>query len=269
MGKWKPILAELFLDDSHSAYYTRSSLITSSRLFLLFRSTMSLYFLSWYVAQASIEELPKHFIYLTTWGESLLNIYFLSAFTLSVFLYYNPEKVFDRPNGLLRPVLIFSNFIRIVAFDLGICLSIAYWTLLRTEDSAFSWHAHLVNSVAIIIDIVVTDHPIVPLQFVWSIGVGLLYVLQSLLLFYFSTDEDYKILYEETLDWGNYPTKSFSVCFSVLFILMPAVHLGQYSLYKTKIRFLHDSSRFDSISARSQELKENAELTPALIDINL
>ena len=63
----------------------------------------------------------------------MLNIYFLFAFILCVFLYFNPEKVFDRPQGALRVMLIFSNFIRIVAFDMGISLSIAYWTLLRRE----------------------------------------------------------------------------------------------------------------------------------------
>ena len=76
---------------------------------------------------------------------------------------------------------------------------------------------------------------VVPYQFVWSMGLGFLYMIQSLLLYYFGTDPDYKILYEETLDWGNYPATSLAVCFSVIFIVIPIVHFLQYAIFKKRI----------------------------------
>ena len=69
-------------------------LIRSPRKFLFYRAALSTYFLVWFVTQNTAVELPKHYIYLTTWGETLLNIYFTSAFGLSIYFYMCHEVIF-------------------------------------------------------------------------------------------------------------------------------------------------------------------------------
>lgn len=153
------LVDQLILRNNRNDYFHQSGLLKSSRLFLFYRGWMSLYFVTWFIAQSAVEELPKHFIYLTTWGELLLNIYFSISFILSMYFYWNREIVYDHLNGYMYALQWFANFVRIIAFDMGLSLSIAYWTLLRTEDTVFSWHVHLVNSIAIIIDLMICDHP--------------------------------------------------------------------------------------------------------------
>jgi len=78
---------------------------------------------------------------------------------MSSYLYWNPELVYDKLNGYVYALQWACNFLRIIAFDMGFSLSIAYWVLLRTEDTVFSYHVHLVNSIAIIMDLIISDNP--------------------------------------------------------------------------------------------------------------
>lgn len=156
---FKALIDQIILRNNRNDYFHRSTILKSSRLFLFYRFWMSSYFIVWFIVQASLEELPKHFIYLTTWGESLLNLYFITSFVMSSYLYWNPESVYDQLNGYVYFLQWMSNFLRIIAFDMGFSLSIAYWLLLRTEDTIFSWHVHLVNSIAIVMDLIVCDNP--------------------------------------------------------------------------------------------------------------
>ena len=103
-----------------------------------------------------------HFIYLTTWGEMLLNIYFLSTLGLTLHYNFQSKEISRESSGILRWCQTLTNGIRICAFDISLALTLAYWTLLRTNFDAFSWHCHLVNSVAVIVDLIITDHPGIP-----------------------------------------------------------------------------------------------------------
>ena len=44
-------------------------------------------------------------------------------------------------------------------------------------------------------------------------------------------------MYEETLDWGNYPTTSLIVVLSVAFVVMPLAHTVQFLIFTTKKYF--------------------------------
>ena len=79
-------------------------------------------------------------------------------------------------------------------------------------------------------------------QFVWSTGLGCLYIIHSLLLYYCADDPEYQILYEETLDWGNYPTTSLIVVISVSFVVMPLSHTIQFLIFMTRQYFLRSST---------------------------
>ena len=53
----------------------------------------------------------------------------------------------------------FVLYLRVWAFDLSLSISVAFWVLLRTTFDAFSWHCHLVNSIAVIVDLLICDIP--------------------------------------------------------------------------------------------------------------
>ena len=42
------------------------------------------------------------------------------------------------------------------SLDVGMSVTIAFWAILRTEFDAFSWHCHAINSVALIMDLIVS-----------------------------------------------------------------------------------------------------------------
>ena len=144
-------------------------------------------------------------------------------------------------------------FLRIWAFDLALSLSLAYWLLLRTEWDAFSWHCHLINSLAVVTDVVISDLPVEMAQCLWSAVLAVLYTTHSLLIYNFSSDEAYKVLYEDTLDWGNAPEMSIIVCISVGLIVMPLTHAAQKGLVTLRDRYLKrkyaDTSMTDPVGS--------------------
>ena len=127
--------------------------------FLAYRSFIAVYFLAWMVAQTSQEKLPRHFIYLTTWGEMLLNIYFLSTLGLTLYYARAQKEIYPKNSRVLRWSQRLTNGVRIMAFDISLTLTLAYWTMIRSSYDAFSWHCHLVNSISVLIDLIVSDHP--------------------------------------------------------------------------------------------------------------
>merc|ERR1711931_441450 len=256
------LLDRMCLTNQNGEYFHHSRLIKKSAHFVLYRAAISMYFLAWLIAQTAKVDLPLHFVYLTTWGEFLLNIYLLSAFILAVYYHTNPDLIYKisgakRPGKLMKNFELFVGILRIWAFDMSLSLSIAYWTLLRTDWDPFSWHCHLVNSIAVLIDLIISDHPVRPVQSFWSLLIALGYTIQTIGVYYYGRRHDiekYKVLYEETLDWGGYPITSAVVCSSVGLILMPTVHCLQYGIQKMRNRILdQDVSLFDKISLQERE----------------
>ena len=62
------------------------------------------------------------------------------------------------------------------------------------------------------------------------------YCIHSILLYQFSDETDYQVLYKDTLDWGNRPNKSAIVCVSIVLFVLPCVHLLQVVIFKTKLK---------------------------------
>jgi len=96
-----------------------------------------------------------------------------------------------------------------------------------------------------------------PIQSLWSVFISFAYTIHSIGLYEYGLKHDiekYKVLYEETLDWGGYPITSAVVCSSVTLILMPTVHCIQYGIQKIRNRVLdQDVSLFDKISLQERE----------------
>ncbi|CBY23479.1 unnamed protein product [Oikopleura dioica] len=234
----KSIAEQATIEVQKNEIYHRSRLIRSQRKFLFYRAALSTYFLVWFITQNTAVELPKHYIYLTTWGETLLNIYFTSAFGLSIYFYMCHEEVEKQQKGMIKIIMWICELFRIFSWDVGIMLSIAYWVLLRTDLNPYSWHCHLINSISIIADLIITDTQVKLYQFIWTIGIGCVFLLHSMILFFVSDRVDYQIIYEETLDWGNYPQRSLLLCVIVVLFFIPIVHLGVYTIQRRRDRML-------------------------------
>ena len=71
------------------------------------RAFISIYFLVWFIVQTAVVEVPQHFIYLTTWGEVLLNLYFLC--TLSICYQYYACRL--KPEQIEKVFVIFCSFL--------------------------------------------------------------------------------------------------------------------------------------------------------------
>ncbi|CAG5109653.1 Oidioi.mRNA.OKI2018_I69.chr2.g4168.t1.cds [Oikopleura dioica] len=237
----KSIAEQATIEVQKNETYHRSRLIRSTRKFLFYRAALSTYFLIWFITQNTAVELPKHYIYLTTWGETLLNIYFTSAFGLSIYFYIFREEVERPQKGMVKITMWICELFRIFSWDVGIMLSLAYWILLRTDLNAYSWHCHLINSVSIIVDLVVTDTQVKLYQFIWTIGIGCCFLIHSLMLYFVSDRVDYQIIYEETLDWGNYPQRSLLLAIVVLLFAIPLVHLMVYYIQRKRDKMLDRS----------------------------
>jgi len=255
------LLDRMCLTNQSGECFHHSRIIQKSSHFVVYRAVISTYFLAWLIAQTSQVDLPLHFIYLTTWGEFLLNIYLLSALILAIYYNSNPDLIHKSSGAQFpgKPIKMFELFVgvlRIWAFDMSLSLSIAYWTLLRTDWDPFSWHCHLINSIAVLIDLIVSDQPIRPIQSFWSLLIALGYTVQTIGVYHYGREknlEKYKVLYEETLDWGGYPLMSAIVCSSVGLILMPSVHCAQYWIQKIRNRILDRNVSFEKISLHERD----------------
>ena len=99
------------------------------------------------------------------------------------------------------------------AIDVGMAVTIAFWALLRTEFDPFSWHCHLVNSVCLFLDLVVSDTPIRLLHFSWTVIWGLCYIVFTYVLY---KESAFKFVYEGVLDWGDCKYRLSFYIFTIL-----------------------------------------------------
>ena len=105
----------------------------------------------------------------------------------------------DSGYGELRWFHKLSWLIYTFAIDVGMSVTISFWALLRTDFSPYSWHCHLVNTVCLLLDLIVSDTPIRLLQFTWTFSWGLIYIAFTYLLY---KESQWRYVYEGVLDWG-------------------------------------------------------------------
>jgi len=194
-GQFK--LSKIKLDGESPRKWYRSSLFPSQRIYLVYRGLLAAYFVAWFVSQVVFKQIagdnPKHFIYLTTWAETTLNLHLIASFLTCLYGYiyeYNDESSSSTPlssevnfgaesnavllpagqvrhQGELRWFHKLSWALYTFSLDVGMSVTIAFWAILRTEFDAFSWHCHAINSVALIMDLIVSG---TVWSRLWSVG---------------------------------------------------------------------------------------------------
>jgi len=254
------------LADENPRKWYHSSLFPSQRIYLVYRGLLAAYFIAWWVSQVVFKQIagdnPKHFIYLTTWAETTLNMHLIASFLTCLYGYiyeFVEDSATSTPtsseinfhgesNAVLLPAISRSahahhNHSELKWFhkvswalysfslDVGLSVTIAFWALLRTEFDAFSWHCHAINSVALITDLIVSDTPIRILHTCWTFIWGLIYILFTYLLYKYT---QYTYIYEGVLQWGEYPGITCAVVFGVCFGLVPFSQCFGYWIYTFK-----------------------------------
>merc|ERR1711976_270615 len=73
--------------------FYRSTLFPSQLIYCVYRGLLAAYFVAWFIVQivskALEGEQPKHFIYLTTWAETALNLHLIASFLTCLYGYLN------------------------------------------------------------------------------------------------------------------------------------------------------------------------------------
>jgi len=258
-GQFK--LSKIKLDGESPRKWYKSSLFPSQRIYLVYRGLLAAYFVAWFVSQVVFKQIagdnPKHFIYLTTWAETTLNLHLIASFLTCLYGYiyeYNDESSSSTPlssevnfgaesnavllpagqvrhQGELRWFHKLSWALYTFSLDVGMSVTIAFWAILRTEFDAFSWHCHAINSVALIMDLIVSDIPIRILHTCWTFVWGLTYILFTYLLYKYT---EFTYIYEGVLQWGEYPGITCAVVFGVCFGLVPFSQCLSYWIYTGK-----------------------------------
>lgn len=268
-------LKKIKLADESPRKFYRSSLFPSQLLYCVYRGLLAAYFIAWFIAQVITKQLagenPKHFIYLTTWAETTLNLHLIASFLTCLYGYiyeFGDDSEKSTPtssevnlggesakvliptrstsSGELRWFHKLSWVLYSFAIDVGMAVTIAFWALLRTEFDAFSWHCHLINSVAILLDLIVADTPIRLLHFSWTIIWGLIYISFTYLMY---KETIYKFIYEGVLDWGNWPLVTCAVVFGVCFVIVPFAHSMAFLIHRLKLKMLRRINYFKLYSS--------------------
>jgi len=253
------------LGEENPRKWYQSSLFPSQRIYLVYRGLLAAYFIAWWVSQVVFKQIagdnPKHFIYLTTWAETTLNMHLIASFLTCLYGYvyeFVEDSATSTPasseinfHGESAAVLLphnnggcggqTSNQLRwfhklswalySFSLDVGLSVTIAFWALLRTEFDAFSWHCHAINSLALLTDLIVSDTPIRILHTCYTFVWGLTYILFTYLLYKYT---QFTYIYEGVLQWGEYPGITCAVVFGVCFGLVPFSQCVGYWIYTFK-----------------------------------
>jgi len=197
--------------------------------FCFYRAFISVYFLCWYIAQLTALEysLATHYIYYTTWAETLLNLYFMLAFILCIWQQFRTSPKTAGEFHFQRLCL----FLRNCAFALGTLATIVYWSLMRTNINAFAVHCHLVNFIAILIDLIICDTPVFMIQYTAVMCLTAIYGVMTRVVYGLSCEDLHQVVYSGIIDWKNDPriTNIFMAC--IITVILPSLHALLYGIY--------------------------------------
>merc|ERR1712130_80901 len=122
-------------------------------------------------------------------------------------------------------------FLRNCAFALGTLATIVYWSLMRTNINAFAVHCHLVNFIAILIDLIICDTPVFMIQYTAVMCLTAIYGVMTRVVYGLSCEDLHQVVYSGIIDWKNDPriTNIFMAC--IITVILPSLHALLYGIY--------------------------------------
>ncbi|XP_012160379.1 protein rolling stone-like [Ceratitis capitata] len=244
-GKWcarlcHPLAKEFQLKKFSLAHEPAEDFVRSqwqkhsrSTCWLIYRWLLAGYFIA-VVCDAMSKFLfdGKGFIYLTSWGFFLCMINSVSGAILVSLYYWRPDE-FAIYGFILK--LYWAAYW--TALVLATVITFVYWTVLYPYDSSgialiYNLLGHASNSIFMTIDFMLVAFPARILHFIYPIGLGVIYVIFSI-VYYFAGGVDIlgnPYIYT-ILDWTRpgYALIYIIICF-ILLTIMSCLLFGLYKL---------------------------------------
>ncbi|XP_011409938.1 PREDICTED: protein rolling stone-like [Amphimedon queenslandica] len=235
---------------------------TYQTIYVIYRLIIAVYFFGWFIATLVVgTEVhgSKLFIFLTHWGGIILNLYLLSAaaVTLFYFIYKHHYKktphrdlklsdLQDRPflekpccfkqqESLSVPwYMQFVWILYVISSEMSIEVVVGYW--LTFSGTVHSWpvnlHEHLFNIIPGLIDLFVTGLPIRFYQFLYIMGINIIYVIFTAI--YYAAGGTHSNGNTHIYSVFDYEGRAVFSSFSVLifvFVVPVALHSVYWGLY--------------------------------------
>lgn len=233
-------------------------------IYIIYRWIIAIYFLSWFIASMLVSnELhgSKLIIFMTHWSSILLNVYLLSAatVTLSYFIFKHFYKktpprdlklsdIKDQP-FLEKPCCynLHSNesvsipwyiqyiwILYVVASEMSVEVSVGYW--FTYEGEVRSWpvnlHEHLFNVIPGLIDLFVMGLPIRFYHFIYLMIVNLIYGLFTAIYYGAGgTRSDGRPYIYSPFNYEGRPVFASFSFLMLVFVLPPVLHSIYWGLY--------------------------------------
>lgn len=179
----------------------------------------------------------KWLIYLTNWGFTICMIQAILATAMCMASYRASGGGKTEVNEemsvlqmLYKPYwIIFS-----ISMDIAIAITLLYWILIYDESKmdldALNFLVHGTNSIAMVIELLVTAHPINLIHCLWSVLFGFVYIIFSV-IYHVSggTSRDGGPSIYPLLNW-NKAGSTAGICIGVLFFLV-FLHVFIYAVH--------------------------------------
>ncbi|XP_057660389.1 protein rolling stone-like [Diorhabda carinulata] len=190
-------------------------------LYLLYRTiVMLIFFVTWIYSIIVESGAGKYPIFLTNWGytgctiQSLLAFFMLSTAVLAIY-FQNMVKL-HKVVLKLYPIYWLLNT---VTTPTAFAITTVYWSILFDGNSQYrvmNYFVHGNNSVMMFLDLCMVSHPIRFLHVIYTIVLGLTYVLFTL-IYYLAGGTGYggaRYIYS-IVDWSK-PSQTIGVCLGVI-----------------------------------------------------
>ena len=122
-----------------------------------------------------------------------------------------------------------------LAASSAVIITLGYWVFVYWDLDGTSWlpsdiHLHVVNTVLLLVEVILSAIPMQLLHVIYPMIMGTVYVTFSVV--YWATDKD-RVLYPEVLDW-NKPDLALPLSCVAIFMVVPTVHTTLWALCKLR-----------------------------------
>ncbi|CAO1378485.1 unnamed protein product [Diamesa serratosioi] len=208
--------------------------------FLVYRWILAVFFvgtviLSIFTALEN-DQFDYYFIYLTNLGIWLCMISTLLGAVLVTVHHYDliAPCYHEKMTKIFKFYWFLSNATSVLAF----CISITYWSLVfdGRDWGINDFLTHAGNSIVLFADLFVVRHPGKFTHFIYPPGVGLIYLLFTLVYTFLGGKDRYGENYVyKILDWRHH-TKSAAIISAITIVLLCVIHLVVVGIHRVRCK---------------------------------
>lgn len=212
----------------------------TSAIYLAYRWLLTLYLtITWMVMQViaknanGVKYSFKMLIYLTYWGYTACVLQSILCTLMVTYWYLR----YNEGNDLsILKIYRFYWIFNVTSTDLAFVITLTYWIFVRPREtgtiSIANVMAHVINSICMLSELLITAHPVQLLHFYLPILFAFIYCIFTYVYFLFGGTDIYgeNSIYP-ILKWDEKPLQSLMVCFFVMLAIV-VIHLLTYAIYR-------------------------------------